>query len=265
MTRPAAPLLAAALVAAPLLVAAPAAAAPSVGVPAAPASAGIAPGCPVLDARITWGFKESFRAYIDGSIANGEWTVADGATYETPEFGFPLDGGYVDPRAAVGSTGFAGTVQFTGHGGILDTTIADPVLVLRGADQPALLLLDVTGDTMDGEAVEVTEAPFVEIDLTGQDLTATDGVITIVDAPTVLTAEGEAAFPNYPAGTEFDPIDVSVDVGDCDLGDVPIGTDTDVDPADAVVPAWLPVAVGAVLLVTLAAVVAAVALMRRRS
>ena len=41
-----------------------------------------APGCDVVSASLEWGFKESFRGYIDGSIANGEWTVAEGAAYE---------------------------------------------------------------------------------------------------------------------------------------------------------------------------------------
>src|SRR5690606_24359517 len=43
-------------------------------------------GCEVVGAALGWGFKEEFRAYVDGSIANGEWTTADGATYETPSF-----------------------------------------------------------------------------------------------------------------------------------------------------------------------------------
>src|SRR5690606_23738697 len=43
-------------------------------------------GCTVTDAELVWGYKESFRSYISGSIAHGEWTVADGAAYETPNF-----------------------------------------------------------------------------------------------------------------------------------------------------------------------------------
>jgi hypothetical protein len=192
-----------------------------------------APGCEVESASLDWGFKESFRGYIDGSIANGEWTVADGATYETPSFGFPADDGRVDPRAPNGSVDFVGTVRFTGHGGILDTTIGNPVLVFQGTDD-AVLLLDVAGATMEGDAVEVTEARFVTVDLTGQDLTPVDGIVTIVAAPTALTVEGEEAFPNYPAGEAFDPISATIDLGDCDLTGQPIGTDT-VDGGDGVI------------------------------
>jgi hypothetical protein len=206
-----------ALAAAAVLVLAPAAAAA-----AAPAQA---PGCDIESASMSWGFKESFRAYIDGSIANGEWTVSDGAMYATPEFGFLDTDGRVDPRAPLGSISFAGSVRFTGHGGILDTTIANPVLVMR-ADDTAVLLLDVSGPTMEGDQVAVTEAVFVDVDLTGQDFTVNDGIITVVGAPTTLTEEGAEAFPNYEAGEAFDPLSVRIDVGDCDLTGQPIGTDS---------------------------------------
>jgi hypothetical protein len=192
-------------------------------VPAAPAFAQ-APGCDVASATLTWGFKESFRAYIDGSIANGEWTVADGATYDTPSFGFPADSGRLDPRGPNGSIDFAGAVRFTGHGGILDTTVANPALVIR-PDGSGVLLLDVSGPTMEGDQISVTEAAFLDVDLDGQDLTPVDGIVTIDAAPTTLTAEGAEAFPNYEAGAAFDPLTVTADVGDCDLTGQPIGTD----------------------------------------
>jgi hypothetical protein len=230
--------------------------------PAAPAAAQ-APGCDVDTATLTWGFKESFRAYIDGSIANGEWTVADGATYETPSFGFAAEDGRLDPRDPNGSVGFPGSVRFTGHGGILDTTIANPVLILRGADQDGLLLLDVSGPTMEGDEVAVTEAPFVTVDLSGQDLAPVDGVVTIDEAPTTLTEEGEAAFPNYPAGTEFDPISATIDVGaDCDLSGLPIGGDAyDPEPASGI----LPLVIGGAVVALLVGITLFFARRRRRA
>ena len=88
----------------------------------------VEPGCVVTDATLTWGFKESFRAYIDGDIANGEWTTSGGATYETPEFTWSDGQGHYDPETGDGYVDFAGSVRFTGHDGLLDTTIADPSL-----------------------------------------------------------------------------------------------------------------------------------------
>jgi hypothetical protein len=244
-----------ALAAAALLVLAPAAAAT-----AEPAQA---PGCETESASMSWGFKESFRAYIDGSIANGEWTVGDGATYATPDFGFVATDGRIDPRGPLGSISFAGSVRFTGHGGILDTTIANPVLVLR-ADDTAVLLLDVSGPTMEGDQVAVTAAVFVDVDLAGQDFAPHNGIISIVDAPTTLTEEGSAAFPNYEAGEAFDPISVRIDVGDCDLTGQPIGTDTYEDGVIGNATPFL--IVGAVVaLAALVTVVAIVVTRRRRS
>jgi hypothetical protein len=220
-----------------------------------------APGCEVESGSLSWGFKESFRAYIDGSIANGEWTVADGATYDTPSFEFPAEGGRVDPRDPNGSIAFTGSVRFTGHGGILDTTVANPVLVVH-SDGTGILLLDVSGPTMEGDEVTVTEAEFLDVDLAGQNLTPVDGVITIDAAPTTLTADGAVAFPNYEAGSEFDPVTVTLDVGDCDLTGQPIGTDAG-DGTTAGAPLWLPPVIAALVLIA-AAVTLVVAVTRRR-
>ncbi|WP_395638104.1 HtaA domain-containing protein [Pseudolysinimonas sp.] len=215
----------------------------------ATSAAAQAPGCEVGTATLDWGFKESFRAYIDGSIANGEWTVADGATYATPSFGFPSDSGRIDPRGPNGSIAFTGSVRFTGHGGILDTTVANPVLVIR-ADGTGALLLDVSGPTMEGDQVSVTEAAFLDVDLAGQDLTPVDGIVTIDAAPTTLTVDGAEAFPNYEAGSAFDPITVTADVGDCDLTGQPIGTDVVEGDSDVALVPVVVISAAAVALVT---------------
>lgn len=179
-------------------------------------------GCPVQDADLTWGFKESFRAYIDGSIANGEWTVSDGATYDTPEFGWADGEGVYDPQTHTGLVSFTGTIRFTGHDGLLDTTVANPQL--RFVDEnTAYLLLDVAGVTMEdamagntGNPVVATAVPFVKLDLAGGDLqVADDGTVTATGIPSQITSEGYTAFPNYEAGTEFDPVSFTIPVTDC--------------------------------------------------
>jgi hypothetical protein len=173
---------------------------------AAPASA--ESGCEVTDATLTWGFKESFRAYIDGDIANGEWTTAGGASYATPSFGWSGGTGSYDPATGTGSVEFTGSVRFTGHDGLLDTSIADPVIRFDGGS--GVLLLDVSGPTMDGtptdlEGVEFVALPTVEV--------AGGGAVRTVDAATQLTADGATAFPNYAAGEAFDPISLRLPVG----------------------------------------------------
>ena len=197
--------------------------------PAAHAEAPTPSGCAVERAELAWGFKESFRAYIDGSIANGEWATADGASYATPTFSWREGTGEVERHDLIGEISFVGTVRFTGHGGILDTTIANPV-VRFDAPGRATLLLDVSGDTMSGEPYSQTAVPFVELDLSGVGVLSRSGDVIIIDAaPATLTAEGSAAFPNYEAGSEFDPVDVTFTVGsDCEveLGEGVIGDAT---------------------------------------
>ena len=229
--------------------------------PAAPALAQV-PGCPVDAGTLTWGFKESFRAYIDGSIANGEWTVADGATYETPAFGFTAADGRFDPRGPQGSVDFPGSVRFTGHGGVLDTTIANPILQFRG-DGKTFLLIDVRGVTMDGDDIAMSRTRFVELDLAGQDLEPVDGIITLDEAPATLTADGALAFPNYPEGEQFDPVSATFDVGaDCDLSGLPIGGDAyDPPPPTADV---VPLVIGGAVVALLAVITVVFARRRRR-
>jgi len=165
--------------------------------------------CPVDDATLTWGFKESFRSYISGSIANGEWTVADGASYATPDFSWSDgEGSYEDG----GVVAFTGSITFTGHGGILNTTVANPQVKFIDEDT-AVLLMDVSGTTQDGAEVNSPAVEFVELDLSTATTDDTDGVITITGAPAVLTAAGSAAFGTYETGEEFDPVSFTIETG----------------------------------------------------
>lgn len=159
--------------------------------------------CTADDASLTWGFKESFRSYISGTIANGQWTVADGATYATPDFGF--SGGTGALNDGIGTIAFPGSIEFTGHGGILDTTVAHPQLRFDGSGT-AMLLLDVSGTTQQGTPVDEKAVEFATVDLAGG--TSTGDRYTLPAGKAVLTAAGAAAFGTYPAGTELDPLAV---------------------------------------------------------
>jgi hypothetical protein len=194
--------------------------------------------CAVDDATLTWGFKESFRSYISGTIANGEWTVADGATYETPNFGFSGGTGSYD-----GTIAFAGSIRFTGHGGILDTTVANPELRFDGGT--AKLYLDVRGTTQEGEQIDERGVEFATIDLSGHRETD-KGKVSIVDAPATLTGDGAVAFGTYESGEALDPITVTFTTGaNCVAAPAPI---------------WL----FGVLAILLALAVATVVFVRRR-
>ncbi len=266
-----------ALAVAGALVPAAATAAPSV------ATAVDAGTCTVTEAHIDWGFKESFRSYISSAIAHGSWETVDGATYETPVFGFTAEAGEWDPEAGTGEIPFAGGIRFTGHDGLLDTRVGDPVLVLTGPGA-AVLRLDLSGVSMEDalagntDAVQVAEdVPFVAIDLSAATV-ETDGetaTLVVADAPTTVTEEGFAAFPNYETGTPFDPIGIRV-TAECAPVETatpsPAPTATE-EPSDAVTaapdetsggsPDWVPWVIGGAV-VLVAGVIAGVLIGRRR-
>ena len=103
-------------------------------------------------------------------------------------------------------------MRFTGHDGLLDTTIADPVVRIA-ADGTATVLLDVSGPTMEGDQIDLTDVAFV----TGPvdpDTIAADGDQQLSIPAPALTADGSTAFPNYEAGTAFDDLTLSLPATD---------------------------------------------------
>ncbi len=223
----------------------------------------IAAGCVADAATLTWGFKEAFRSYVSSSIANGEWAVADGASYETPSFGWSDGSGSFDSAPEEGLITFDGSVQFTGHGGVLDTTIANPQLRFDGGGK-ATLLLDVTGTTRDGEAVNALGVEFATIDLSAAERAATEGELSYAGAPAVLTAAGSDAFGTYPAGEPLDPITVSFSSECADLEAAPLPDgEAAGDTTEESDLSWMIWAGIALLLI--AAAVAAVVIIRRRA
>lgn len=248
-------------------------------VPAAPASA--APGsaaaataapCAVTDATLVWGFKEAFRAYIDGAIANGEWSTEGDVAYATPDFTWSggtgeADGGGLDVQ-------YAGAVRFTGHGGILDTTVANPRIVVDG--ERAVLLLDVTGTTQEGEAVAQPAVEFAELDLASAEHTRDGDLAGWAQVPATLTADGAAAFGTYPAGEALDPLTITATiVGGCEVAAPAVTPTPSAEPTDDVAapgdaasagwPLWATVLLIAVLLAAIAATVLLPVRRRRRA
>jgi hypothetical protein len=225
--------------------------------------------CTVSDASLMWGFKESFRAYIDGSIANGEWTTEGDVSYATPVFTWSGGTGGADADEAL-DVQFSGSVRFTGHGGVLDTTIANPRVVVDG--DSAVLLLDIHGTTQAGDAVEQLGVEFAELDLAGATRTQDGDELTLADVPAVLTAAGAAAFGTYPEGEALDTLTITatVDGGCATEVETPTATaaddelDTD-QTADAGWPVWATVLIIALLAAAIVAAVAIILVRRRRA
>lgn len=183
--------------------------------------------CQAQGADLTWGFKESFRSYISSSIANGDWSTDGGATYTTPHFVWAKGEGVFEGESRSGAVAFDGSITFTGHDGALQVTLSDPQVRVDG--DSAVLLLDVVSGSMEAamagkdDKTTHSDVPFVTIDLSDAEVETAAGqtTITVTDAPTTLTTKGEAAFSNYPEGTAFDPISLT------------LTTDSDCYPASA--------------------------------
>lgn len=168
--------------------------------------------CEVNSAELKWGLKESFRSYISGRIANGGWETSNGASYETPDFIWNSASGWVAEAGDGGEIAFSGAINFTGHDGLLATTISNPKLKIEhGA---GIILLDINSLSMDDAMAGATENA---VDLKGVEFAtfelpshtaAVDGEVTISaeQLPGVLSEEGAAAFGSYEAGDALDPI-----------------------------------------------------------
>ncbi len=165
--------------------------------------------CQVQESEVTWGFKESFRSYISGAIALGQWTTSGDVDYTTPVFIFSGGEGALAPDRSSGSVAFEGELLFEGHGGILRTLLGDPTLTLQGSRQ-ATLVFDVTGDTMDMVSVSTDDVEFVTLEWSAGDesLDIATGEWVVTGAKATLTTAGSDAFGTYPAGEEFDPLDL---------------------------------------------------------
>ncbi len=182
---------------------------------AAPAGEAAAPmtspvACTAESGAFTWGFKESFRAYISGSIANGEWSTEGGLDYATPAFFSDSLAGSVALDPVEGSLAVDGSLRFTGHEGILDTTISNVRLVVESPER-LVVVVDIRGTTQDFVPVDSADVAFLTGDLTAAQWSAAGETLLIDSIPLTLTADGAEAFGTYPEGEAFDPIALSLD------------------------------------------------------
>lgn len=232
---------------------------------------GDAGACEITGGELSWGVKESFRAYISGNIAKGAWEARDGATYETPQFTWSGATGSIDAESGVGSVSFSGTVDFAGHEGVLDLTIANPTIEFEG-DGRAALLLDARSTDMEGEVAIDTEQEWVGDVVVPDQLPIADNALAAGGLPATLTNTGAKAFAGfYDAGADLDPIALDLQFESCaDSGEVGAGAapsdsgaaSEEVVPApeaaDTAAPAvspatipWLPIIIGGVAILVI--------------
>lgn len=170
----------------------------------------------VASADLGWGVRDSFRNYIRGGIANGSWDL-NGTTYSNNAFQWAKGtGSFKDGK---GSISFTGSVHFTGHHGILDTTISNPRLEING--KTAVLYATMVGNDMDGKSHNYGEVALLNVDVSG--LQVSGDKISISGAGTTITAEGAKAFAGfYEAGKDMAPLSFSASLS----GTQPAGNTT---------------------------------------
>ncbi|HEY9306620.1 MAG TPA: HtaA domain-containing protein [Microbacterium sp.] len=232
------------------------------------ARAAVAAGCVVDAASLDWGFKESFRTYIEG-IAAGGWELA-GVAYEYPGFVWSAGKGAVDAEARTGLVTYGGSIRFTGHQGALDTTLANARVELAG--DTGYLVFDVSGTTQAGEPVTAAGIRFAEFSV--PDLEVTDDGLVLDALPATLTEAGAAAFGTYAAGEVLDPVSAVLPVAaDCAVAPVAVEEETPVAEAteaeaisadQTAAPVW-PWAVGGIALALGIGAVVWIVVTRRRA
>ena len=144
----------------------------------------------ITDAALDWGVRRTFREYVSGPIAEGEWKLADGAKDGGALYRFPKGKGRYDADKGELSADFAGSVHFTGKD--LDLTLEK--LSVSVKDDKGTLRAD-------GTSVATFDAP----------LKAKKGLILVEEAESKLTKDGAKLFGSmYKAGTTMDPVTLAV-------------------------------------------------------
>ncbi|WP_314928883.1 HtaA domain-containing protein [Rothia mucilaginosa] len=157
----------------------------------------------IKSANLGWGVRDSFRNYVRGGIANGSWEL-NGTSYSSDAFNWSNGTGTF--KGGKGSISFSGSVRFTGHHGVLDTTIANPRLEING--NSGTLYATMNSNDPSGKATNYGEVALLNVDLSG--LQSSADAVSVNGAATALTAEGAKAFAGfYDAGKDMAPLSFS--------------------------------------------------------
>lgn len=172
----------------------------------------------IEDAAVDWGVRRTFREYVTGSIAKGEWKLSEGAQDGGALFRFPKGEGTYDEKKGTLTADFAGTLRFTGEHG-LDLALSKVAVQVK--DGKGTLLADV--ESKGDEGVSLKKAPLVTFAAAAEDLKPADGLVALTEAPSKLTADGAKAFGGmYEAGSAMDPLSLAVALdGDAKLPALP--------------------------------------------
>lgn len=146
----------------------------------------------VSGAVLDWGVRTSWRDYVSGDIANGAWTVSNGAADGGAVFRFTEGAGTA--TATDYTLAYRGTVAFTGTD--VDLALTDPVITATGGK--GVLSAEVAGARVDLVSFEA-------------ELAESAGLLLAENVPTALTADAVPVFGGYyQAGDPMDPLTIAV-------------------------------------------------------
>lgn len=160
----------------------------------------------VVGGSMTWGFKSSFVNYVNGPIAKGKFTNT----------GFSASSGALNPEnGGIGIANFGGSVNGTGHGGVLNYTVSNPSIQITG---PSTGILYATAG---GSRVAYANLAFSSLNVGANSVSG--------NASVTLTAAGSATLGDYAdmygPSTAMDPLSFSVSLGgevECDSSTDPV-------------------------------------------
>ncbi|MGC5566207.1 HtaA domain-containing protein [Streptomyces sp. FR-108] len=177
----------------------------------------------IEDGAVDWGVRRTFREYVTGAIAQGEWKLSGGAQDGGALFRFPEGSGTYDEKRRTLDATFTGAVRFTGEQGLdlklggiraeitdggKGTLYAD---VTSGGDTGGASGTDRASGTGEASGTGQADKKVPLVTFTAKDLKPKDGLARITEAPAKLTAQGAEAFGGmYRAGTEMDPVSLAV-------------------------------------------------------
>ena len=151
--------------------------------------------------HLSWGVKSSFVSYVTGGIAKGTITTSGGASRVGSAFTWGVGTGTL-ASSGQGTVSFPGSVHFTGHDGVLDTTLSHPRVKITGAHS-GVLIVDVTSTDMSGNDVAGGTVTFANLSFGS--VSSSGGTATAT-----LTAAGATSFAGfYEAGQAMDSLTVS--------------------------------------------------------
>ncbi|MFC5144014.1 HtaA domain-containing protein [Streptomyces aureoversilis] len=181
----------------------------ALAVPAAHAADGPPAKSGLKDGTLEWGFKESFRQYIETGFGGGKIEVTDGTqrTGDGP-FTFVEGQGSYDPSSQAVNTTFKGGVHFRGHANDgkweLDLKFTD--LKLASSDGKSG---HITADVTAADGKTRNDLPIASLDVEKAKKSEEGGVLTLAEIPATMTAEGSKVFSYkgrafYKPGTVID-------------------------------------------------------------